>query len=77
MREKKRNGRQVKKVCVLFKRNYFSLDINIVTDTVSNIYTTEFPTVTSQEDWILEQIKKQTLMQATHEWMNLFENWFY
>lgn len=50
MREKKRNGRQVKKVCVLFKRNYFSLDINIVTDTVSNIYTTEFPTATSQED---------------------------
>lgn len=37
-------------MCVLFKRNYFSLDIDIVTDTVSNIYTTEFPTATSQED---------------------------
>lgn len=65
MTEKKRNGGQVKKVCALFKRNYFSLDINIVTDTVSNIYTTEFPAVTSQEDWVLEQIKKQTPMQAT------------
>lgn len=41
MREKKGNEGEVKRVCVVFKRDSFSLDIKNVTDIISKVYATE------------------------------------
>ena len=61
MKEKeKRKWRAYQRVCALFKDDYFSLDINNITDIVPKVYATEFPTVTCQEGWVLEQIEKRT-----------------
>lgn len=47
------------KECVLHSDGIF-----FFSDTVSKVYATEFSPVTSQEGWVWEQIKKQTLTQV-------------
>ena len=66
MKEKeKRKWRVGERVHTLFKEDYFSLNRNNITDIVSKGYATEFPTVTHQGVWILEQIEKRAPIQVT------------
>lgn len=61
MKEKeKRKQRACQGACALFKDYYFSPDLNNITDIVPKVYAAEFPTVTCQEGWVLEQIEKRT-----------------
>lgn len=61
MKEKeKRKWRACQRACALFKDDYFSPDLNNITDIVPKLYAAEFPKVTCQKGLVLEQIEKRT-----------------